>query len=495
VGARLALLPWSPEPLPRIHDEFCYLLAGDTFASGRLTNPAHPLWEFFETFHVIHLPTYSSKYPPGQGLLLAAGLRLAGHPWFGVAASYAFMLAAFWWAFRGWLPDRWATVAGVLALVRFPVYHYWLNSYWGGTLAGVGGALLVGAAGRMRRRLNARAGLAAGAGLALLSLTRPFEGLVLAAALALLAARTLRVRRSQWIALAPGLAVVAAVLAWQACYNHAVTGNALKFPHLVNDAQYSRESNFYLVPSQEGLSYRHEALRSFYQEAVPLTPQRLLFQSLQILELVRFSPRPENFVQVAFGWAGLLAMPFAFHRRTGRFTAVWLVLALAPLLVARWYLEHYGAPAASLRILVLVLGVRSAAAWLRRPWVAGFAVRAGLAVVLLQTSLFAVYSVAGWRREAAFPLDRAALADRLSRQPGKHLVIVRYDVNHSPHDEWVYNAADIDSSKVVWARDMGDSANRRLLGYFPDRKSWLLEPDRNPRDLQPVLRSQPDRGR
>ena len=68
--------------------------------------------------------------------------------------------------------------------------------------------------------------------------------------------------------------------------------------------------------------------------------------------------------------------------------------------------------------------------------------------------------------------------------PGKQLVIVHYGPNHVPHDDWINNRADIDASKVVWARDMGDQ-NRELLLYFRDRQAWIINADDPTAKLEP----------
>ncbi len=174
IALRLALLGWLPVPNPGIHDEFSYLLMGDTFVHGRLANPSHPLWRSFETFHVLWFPAYASKYPPAQGLVLALG-QLLGNPWIGVLISAAAMAAAFVWTLQAWMPARWAFLAGVLAALRLCVASYWMNSYWGGAVAAVGGALVLGAFGRIRRRPSLAMGILLGVGVAILFNSRPYE--------------------------------------------------------------------------------------------------------------------------------------------------------------------------------------------------------------------------------------------------------------------------------------------------------------------------------
>ena len=79
---------------------------------------------------------------------------------------------------------------------------------------------------------------------------------------------------------------------------------------------------------------------------------------------------------------------------------------------------------------------------------------------------------------------RGVETDLLANHPGKHVIFVRYTGTHSPHEEWIYNLADIDTQPVVWAQDMGWE-NSKLVAYYPDRSFWMFEPDVDPGYLQP----------
>src|SRR5664279_4067614 len=143
---RLAILPVCPVPHPFVPDDFSFLLAANTFASGRLTNPTPAMWIHFESFHINMQPTYMSMYFPAQGLLMAAARVLTGHPWYGILCMSALMCAGICWMLQAWLPPTWALLGGMLAVLHLGLFSYWVNTYTGGGLiSACGGALILGA--------------------------------------------------------------------------------------------------------------------------------------------------------------------------------------------------------------------------------------------------------------------------------------------------------------------------------------------------------------
>ncbi len=505
---RAALFPVLPVRQPLIQDEFSYLLAADTFASGRLTNPTHPMWIFFEAFHVNHQPTYMSMYPPVQGMILAAGKIVFGHPLAGTWISAAIMCSALCWMLQGWLPPLWAMLGGLLAVLRYAVFSYWMNSYWGGAAAAIGGALVLGALPRIMRSRRIRDAIWMGLGLVVLAHTRPYEGFVLSIPVAVILLVWLW--RSPWPVLRVSLARVVLPLVLlltvagvaTGYYFWRVTGDPTLMPYVVNTRAYGRNNPLpsLLFHSNTGTpQYRHEVMRRYYVEWIPKV-QRPVLEPPVIATVTHAA------VQVGTLWAfflgPVLTVPLLFlcravtrHRLR---PLAWIALVcLVGAALESPVFPHYLGPVTGLILVFLVQSLRHLRVWRPSGRPVGLCLGRGIMVIALMALLFVPLnymtgtapnadSYFSWCYTGPGNVERARVTDQLSQSPGKHLVLVRLSLEHNPVHEWVSNAADIDSAKVVWAREMTQQENARLLAYFRDRHVWLLEPDIKPLRLKPL---------
>jgi hypothetical protein len=472
-------------PLPRYHDEFSYLLAADTFAHGRLTNPPHPMWMHFETFHVIWHPTYMSMYPPGQGLILALG-EVLGNPWIGQLLASALMCAAICWMLQGWIPPRWALLGGVLAVARLGLLSYFTNGYWSACLPAVGGALVLGALPRIQRGAQKVNAVVMAIGLFILANTRPYEGVLLSAgvAIALLAWMGSRngppVRVSMVKIVLPLVLTLIPLAAWTGYYYYRVTGSPFRMAYNVNRDTYAMGRYFIWQKPWPQKTYNHAKIQAKYEQELSDANENQTLSGfvrrgrkkmLDFWQVYLIAPLP--FV--------LIGLPWAVRDRCLR--VPWMVggIFVAGLAIEVWFLPHYFAPAAALLYLILLQCMRHLRwfEWDGRPVGLAFvravsAVYVATAVLRIALAMVHVHPEKEWQHG---DMVRAAIVKKLDEVPGQSVVLVKYATDFDPDREWVYNGADIDGQKIVWARDMGAEKNQELLDYYRGRKFWVIEVD------------------
>jgi hypothetical protein len=321
-------------------------------------------------------------------------------------------------------------------------------------------------------------------GLVLLAISRPFEGLLLCLPVALATLVGFARRHPSAYAfwrrcVLPSASVIAPAAIAFGYYNLAVTGSPFRLPYLVHAEQYAVAPVLVIQSPRPEPEYRHAELREFYVESEYEKTYRLE-QSRDGWSL-RVRAKLQMWWETYLGYGltpTLLVLPCVLlgSRRT-QFAMATCVLVLGFVATLEtWGFSHYVAPVAGLIYLVVVQCFR----YVSLCQLAGYAVGRTLVtlwlagcLILPACSLFPELH----KPRRAWATARADAERRFREEGGRHLVIVRYGVGHSVHEDWVYNGADIDGSPVVWAREMGPEGRARLLAYFTDRTVWLMEED------------------
>jgi len=489
IALRLALLPQYPIPSPNVSDDFSYLLIADTLRHFRLANPTHPLHQFFETFFVLQEPAYASIFPLGQGLILAVGWTVFGHPWAGVALSIGALCALCYWMLLAWTTPEWALAGGLLAVIEFGPLNQWMNSYWGGAGAACAGCLAFGAVPRLRATGRARYAALLGLGIGLHWHARPYETIfvVLSVLLFLVPQWRSLAKPALWVAIMPLIAV-------SLLQNKQMTGSWTMLPYQLSQYQYGIPTTFTVQP-------------------IP-TPHRPLTREQQLdyeQQSAVHGPGTETFAGYWQRWASrlpsyrffflaplFLAIP-AFLTRLREYRFAWVSLTVVLFSLGTnfypYFYTHYIAALTCLFVLIAVAGLERLSRW------NGLA--AHILLFLCAAHFLFWYGLHASRDEQLYaamtpfetgdainhgdPEGRIAIRRQLEAAPGRQLVFVRYWPQHQ-FQEWVHNAADIDRARIVWARDLGPDENQKLLRYYPDRTAWLLEPDAHPPRLAPYPR-------
>jgi hypothetical protein len=448
------------------------------------------MWEHFETFHVLQQPTYMSKYPPAQGFFMAVGQVLFGHPIYGVWLSASLMCMAICWMLYAWVPPYWAFMGGLVSVLEFGMFTYWSQSYWGGAVAALGGALVYGALPRIFQYQRIRDVIWLGLGIAVLVNSRPFEGILMGIPVGFLAL-TWKIKWDKINNLhlvkkiiLPFILMLLVIVIGVGSYNKAVTGKAELSPYVLYLKNQMAVPLFIWEPLRPMPAFRHQAIsnfeKSFNNDFFLLKKTWKGFFACESKDIFRM-------FMFYFGY--VLAIPVLCFlprflrngKRAFKFFLIILILFVTNAVVSYKAQTHYFSSLTCLVVLMVVLGLRVFAIFFKERAKVLIYV---LLVVQLLINILADTRLIFWESygaasqgqgiDAVKSYTREQFKNMLMRKGGKHLVLVNDSLKKFFFNEWVYNGADIDKQQIVWARAMNKEEDAKLIAYFKDRQVWRI---------------------
>jgi len=474
------------KPSAKMIDELSYVFQAKTFLEGRLVNPTPPQWEHFQTFFIVPKPYFVSKFPPGQALFMALGGLISGEFVVGIWIIFILACVATYWMLLAYVKPHWAFLGVFAVASNGHLLLEWSNTYWGGALPMLGGALVFGAIKRIvdtnsKPLLN---GILLALGVAILAYSRPFEGLIASISIIfpVFFGKVFSKYSFKFLlvkTIFPALIIIILALGFLFHYNKSITGSYSSLPYNLYHSRYETARSFlFQKPHEtpEGIPYQmekfHNNEKKRYFNRRSSIPGFLKGVADKLFMFGRY------YVRVVY------LIPFLFFLFSPKH--IWQKYSLGVLLVlllsnfiTTWNETYYIAPITVLFIYMIISGFRSLSF---RRW-KYYRTTVNTIIVLILLHPFIGVAAHIKRDKSDFTSIKTNHITKLNANDKKDLIIVHYEPEHKSNNDFVYNEPDIENADVIWARDLGENKNNELIDYFKERNIWYFFPDEDPDTL------------
>jgi hypothetical protein len=375
----------------------------------------------------------------------------------GVWLSCGLACVALVWLLTACIPPLWALFTTLLFLLNPTVLVGWSQSYWGGYVAFIGGALFFGSLFRLIEKRKTSTSSIMAIGIFILSISRPAEGLLVVTIGMIILYWSWKnnsiIKNEGWPLMNYATALVfgaAVIVIFHLFYNNAVSGTPFKYPYF--NWSY-KDSNIDIIRNYTG--------------STPLSN----FKELT---------RTYNFFYTPYLGIILLALFFVKDKKIIILSTIFVVIqtSVSVFFTKGW--PHYMAPTAPLHYVLIGTAFYTLSCMSTKGIRTGGITASGLYIGFILLFISSLFLHVQSKVPYTWGQARQEKIKILNKTKAKNIVFIRYSRSHKVLNEWVYNEADIDQSQIIWARDLGNEKNKELIAYYPERNVWLLKPDKQP---------------